>query len=125
MSTHTQTQTQPTPTLTLRPSPGPAADAAPDAAPRSGSEDAEVEETHKFDYGPPPPTFDDPHAERAYLKERLALAYRVLSRECNPEGAAGHLSVRDPVDPDCFWVCPSPLPSSPLLLFNAALPPTP
>jgi len=29
-----------------------------------------------FDFGPPPPTFDDPKEERIYIKERLACAYR-------------------------------------------------
>jgi hypothetical protein len=58
--------------------------------------------------------------ERQYVKERLALAYRVLAHErlCKHfrylifgaeanqrgEGASGHLTSRDPVDTDCFWV---------------------
>lgn len=99
----TQTVTQPT--LTLRPSPsyGVPSAASPSAG-TGGPAPVEDEDIAKFDYGPPPPTFEDKHEERAYLKERLALAYRVLARECKPEGAAGHLSVRDPVDPECFWV---------------------
>ncbi|BEI85781.1 hypothetical protein CcaverHIS002_0600680 [Cutaneotrichosporon cavernicola] len=104
----TQTVTQPT--LTLRPEP---------------TVVQEEEDIAKFDYGPPPPTFEDKHEERKYLKERLALAYRVLSRECNPEGSAGHLSVRDPVDPACFWVNPfglhfSRMTASDLLLVDHA-----
>ncbi|WWC61544.1 uncharacterized protein I303_104128 [Kwoniella dejecticola CBS 10117] len=59
-----------------------------------------------FDFGPPPPTFSDKHAEREYVKERLALAYRVIAREGMCEGASGHLTSRDPVDRDCFWVNP-------------------
>jgi hypothetical protein len=58
--------------------------------------------------------------ERQYVKERLALAYRVLAHEriCKPavvalsdhtgEGASGHLTSRDPIDPGCFWVSALP-----------------
>jgi ribulose-5-phosphate 4-epimerase/fuculose-1-phosphate aldolase len=103
----TQTITQPT--LTLRPTVDSQAD----------------EPIAKFDYGPGAPVFTDKHAERQYLKERLALAYRVLARECAPEGSAGHLSVRDPVDPSCFWVNPfglhfSRMTASDLLLVDHA-----
>lgn len=43
--------------------------------------------THKeetvlsFDYGPPPPKFDNPLEERQHVKEQLALAFRILARE--------------------------------------------
>jgi len=38
-------------------------------------------ETLSFDYGPPAPVFEDKLQERQYLKERLALAYRVIAHE--------------------------------------------
>lgn len=53
-----------------------------------------------------PPTFTDPYEERAYLKHRLALAFRVFARNGLAEGVAGHITLRDPVDPTSFWVNP-------------------
>lgn len=55
---------------------------------------------------PSKPTFDDPHKERAYLKGRLAAAFRIFGKYGFDEGVAGHITVRDPVDPDTFWVNP-------------------
>ncbi|WVQ82240.1 hypothetical protein IAT38_004368 [Cryptococcus sp. DSM 104549] len=63
-------------------------------------------EVLSFDFGPPPPTFTDKYEEREYVKERLALAYRVMAREGLCEGASGHLTSRDPVDRTSFWVNP-------------------
>lgn len=59
-----------------------------------------------FDFGPPAPTFSDKAKERQYLKERLACGFRVLGRERLFEGASGHVTVRDSIDPSCFWVNP-------------------
>ncbi|KAI9825684.1 MAG: hypothetical protein M1832_001028 [Thelocarpon impressellum] len=53
-----------------------------------------------------PPRFDDKHEERAYLKGRLAAAFRVFGKYGFDEGVAGHITVRDPVDPSTFWVNP-------------------
>ncbi|RFU26262.1 hypothetical protein B7463_g10077, partial [Scytalidium lignicola] len=53
-----------------------------------------------------PPTFVDKHEERKYLKHRLALAFRVFAKFGFAEGVAGHITVRDPVDPTSFWVNP-------------------
>ncbi|GMK59774.1 hypothetical protein CspeluHIS016_0803800 [Cutaneotrichosporon spelunceum] len=52
------------------------------------------------------PTFATPAAERQYRKEHLALVFRILHRFKLAEGIAGHCSVRDPVEPDTFWVNP-------------------
>lgn len=84
---------------------------------------APQENARAFDFGLPTPTFKDKYEERQYIKERLALAYRVMAHEnlgewggggdstgradtCarTAEGVAGHLTSRDPVDPECFWV---------------------
>ncbi len=53
-----------------------------------------------------PPTFADKLEERAFLKRRLVLAFRIFARHGLTEGVAGHITVRDPVDPASFWVNP-------------------
>lgn len=55
---------------------------------------------------PSPPTFTDKYAERIYLKGRLALAFRIFGKLGYDEGVAGHITLRDPVDPNTFWVNP-------------------
>lgn len=55
---------------------------------------------------PSPPTFDDKHKERDYLKGKLACAFRIFAKYGYDEGVAGHITLRDPVEPDCFWVNP-------------------
>ncbi|KAI1877218.1 uncharacterized protein JN550_001290 [Neoarthrinium moseri] len=55
---------------------------------------------------PHPPKFDDPYQERQYLKERLALGFRIFAKNGFDEGVSGHITVRDPVDPTTFWVNP-------------------
>lgn len=55
---------------------------------------------------PRPPTFDDKYKEREYLKGRLAAAFRIFGKYGFDEGVAGHITLRDPVQPDCFWVNP-------------------
>ncbi|KAL5403795.1 hypothetical protein PMIN04_012743 [Paraphaeosphaeria minitans] len=50
--------------------------------------------------------FDDPYKERAYLKGRLAAAFRIFGKFGFDEGVAGHITLRDPVDPATFWVNP-------------------
>ena len=55
---------------------------------------------------PRPPTFDDKYKERDYLKGRLAAAFRIFGKYGFDEGVAGHITLRDPVQPDCFWVNP-------------------
>ncbi|CAK7224006.1 hypothetical protein SBRCBS47491_005401 [Sporothrix bragantina] len=55
---------------------------------------------------PLPPVFDDKYEERDYLKGRLALAFRLFGKFGYDEGVAGHITLRDPVQPDHFWVNP-------------------
>ena len=45
-------------------------------------------------------------AERRHRKERLAAAFRVFARYGFDEGVAGHITARDPGDPEHFWVNP-------------------
>jgi hypothetical protein len=53
-----------------------------------------------------PPAFEDKYEERKYLKHRLALAFRIFAKFGFAEGVAGHITLRDPVDPTSFWVNP-------------------
>lgn len=46
-----------------------------------------------------PPKFETKEEERAYQKQHLAAAFRVFARERFDEGVAGHISLRDPVNP--------------------------
>ncbi|KJY01779.1 class ii aldolase adducin domain-containing protein [Zymoseptoria brevis] len=74
---------------------------------------------------PRPPKFDDKYKERDYLKGRLAAAFRIFGKYGFDEGVAGHITLRDPVDPDCFWVNPfgvafSLINKSDLILVNHA-----
>jgi len=52
------------------------------------------------------PKFDDPLEERDYLKGKLAAAFRIFGKYGFDEGVAGHITVRDPVDKQTFWVNP-------------------
>ena len=44
--------------------------------------------------------------ERLLRKQKLAGALRIFGRVGFGEGVAGHITVRDPEFPDCFWVNP-------------------
>nr|POF17480.1 decarboxylase novr [Quercus suber] len=55
---------------------------------------------------PRPPKFDDKLKERDYLKGRLAAAFRIFGKYGFDEGVAGHITMRDPIQTDCFWVNP-------------------
>ena len=55
---------------------------------------------------PSPPKFTDKFEEREYLKGRLAAAFRIFGKYGFDEGVAGHITLRDPVDPTTFWVNP-------------------
>lgn len=73
---------------------------------------------------PSPPKFDNPYKERAYLKGRLAAAFRIFGKFGFDEGVAGHITLRDPVDPTTFWVNPfgvafSLIKTSDLILVNS------
>lgn len=50
--------------------------------------------------------FPDKAAERLYMKQRLAAAFRVFGRFGFDEGVAGHITARDPEQADHFWVNP-------------------
>lgn len=79
--------------------------------------------TLEFSKFPSPPRFTDKDEERKHLKGRLALAFRLFGKYGFDEGVAGHITLRDPVKPDHFWVNPfglafSEMKSSDLILVN-------
>lgn len=53
------------------------------------------------------PQFSDKYAERQWAKEHMAGAFRVFAKMGYNDGAGGHISLRDPVHPDCFWISKS------------------
>lgn len=53
-----------------------------------------------------PPTFESVVEERLHIKQRMAAAFRLFDRFGFNEGVAGHLTARDPEDPNKFWVNP-------------------
>ncbi|THH31137.1 hypothetical protein EUX98_g3044 [Antrodiella citrinella] len=57
-------------------------------------------------YMPHPPIFEDKLEEREWLKFRLAQAFRIFGHLGYDEGVAGHITMRDNIRPDCFWVNP-------------------
>lgn len=67
------------------------------------SEDQAKVQMPKF---PSAPKFTDKYKERDYLKGRLAAAFRIFGKYGFDEGVAGHITLRDPVDPKTFWVNP-------------------
>ncbi|KAI1817415.1 class II aldolase/adducin domain protein [Poronia punctata] len=52
------------------------------------------------------PKFENLEDERRYRKEHLAAAFRVFADRGFDEGVAGHISVRDPILTDHFWLNP-------------------
>ncbi|OJJ34410.1 hypothetical protein ASPWEDRAFT_173825 [Aspergillus wentii DTO 134E9] len=53
-----------------------------------------------------PPIFTDKEEEREYQKQHLAAAFRVFAKQGFDEGVAGHISLRDSVNPHHFWINP-------------------
>jgi len=47
-----------------------------------------------------------PEQERSYRKQRLAAACRLFARSGFDEGAGGHITARDPENPEWFWINP-------------------
>ena len=53
-----------------------------------------------------PPKFSSAEQQRDYQKQHLAAAFRVFAKQGFDEGVAGHISLRDPVNPEHFWINP-------------------
>ncbi|KAE8329205.1 class II aldolase/adducin N-terminal [Aspergillus sergii] len=52
------------------------------------------------------PTFTDLHAKRQWIREHMAAVFRFFGKRGWGEGVSGHISVRDPILPDHFWMNP-------------------
>jgi Class II Aldolase and Adducin N-terminal domain len=52
------------------------------------------------------PSFTNPVDEREWALEHMAGAFRLFGKFHFGEGAAGHISLRDPVNPDWMWINP-------------------
>ncbi|KAL1973129.1 hypothetical protein VTN31DRAFT_6671 [Thermomyces dupontii] len=52
------------------------------------------------------PVFADVYAKRQWMKEHMAAAFRFFGKQGYGEGVSGHISMRDPVLKDHFWINP-------------------
>ena len=52
------------------------------------------------------PSFRDLEEKRQWQLEHMAGAFRVFARHGYTEGMSGHISVRDPIQRDAFWMNP-------------------
>jgi ribulose-5-phosphate 4-epimerase/fuculose-1-phosphate aldolase len=59
---------------------------------------------------PTMPEFASPEEERLHRKQRLAAGFRLFSKFGFEEGVAGHITARDPIETDTFWVNPFGVP---------------
>jgi len=55
---------------------------------------------------PRKPEFATKEEEREWIKFRLAQAFRIFAQLGFDDGVAGHITARDPIIPDAFWVNP-------------------
>ncbi|RKP29980.1 arad-like aldolase/epimerase [Metschnikowia bicuspidata] len=54
----------------------------------------------------PIPEFNTKEEERDWAKQHVAAAFRVFARKGYTGGVAGHISLRDPINPNTFWINP-------------------
>ncbi|KAF6817842.1 class ii aldolase adducin domain-containing protein [Colletotrichum sojae] len=52
------------------------------------------------------PVPETKEAARRWQLEQMAAAFRIFARLGFSDGASGHISLRDPVDPETFWINP-------------------
>ncbi|THV06191.1 arad-like aldolase/epimerase [Dendrothele bispora CBS 962.96] len=52
------------------------------------------------------PKFDSKYEEREWVKEHMAASFRYWGKLGFGEGVSGHITVRDPVLPDHYWMNP-------------------
>lgn len=59
-----------------------------------------------YDHPEKVPEFKDLQEKRTWIKQHMAATFRVFARNKFNEGTAGHISVRDPIEPHTFWINP-------------------
>jgi ribulose-5-phosphate 4-epimerase/fuculose-1-phosphate aldolase len=80
---------------------------APEKIGRLGAGEMLPENAKYYDANMPrPPVFNSVAEERLHRKQRLAAAFRIFGQWGLGEGAAGHITVRDPEFTDTFWLNP-------------------
>ncbi|QKX56159.1 uncharacterized protein TRUGW13939_03259 [Talaromyces rugulosus] len=52
------------------------------------------------------PVHKDVYAQRLWMKQHMAAAFRFFGKQGYGEGASGHISMRDPILKDHFWINP-------------------
>lgn len=52
------------------------------------------------------PCYSDMDHQRRFMLEHMAGAFRVFARKGYTEGMSGHISLRDPENPEYFWTNP-------------------
>ncbi|KAF7535352.1 hypothetical protein G7054_g5449 [Neopestalotiopsis clavispora] len=52
------------------------------------------------------PAFENPHDKRIWIRQHMAAAFRFFGKNGYTEGTSGHISVRDPILPNHFWMNP-------------------
>ncbi len=75
----------------------------------SSSKDAEPSPIQAMSHGstiPGIPSFKTLGEKRQWQLEHMAGAFRVFARHGYTEGMSGHISVRDPIQRDAFWMNP-------------------
>ena len=72
-------------------------------------------------FQPEMPIFTKLEDKREHIKQRLAAAFRLFSKCGFDEGIAGHISARDPIKGDCFWVNPYGVHFSQIRVSNLSL----
>jgi ribulose-5-phosphate 4-epimerase/fuculose-1-phosphate aldolase len=67
---------------------------------------------------PKQPVFATPADEQLHRKQRLAAGFRLFAKFGFEEGVAGHITARDPIEPDTFWVNPFVVPFAHVCVSN-------
>lgn len=77
--------------------------------PQTASLTKDATPIHAMSHGPTIPgipSFEDLEEKRQWQLEHMAGAFRVFARHGYTEGMSGHISVRDPIQTDAFWMNP-------------------
>ncbi|KAF5510546.1 Meiotically up-regulated gene 14 protein [Colletotrichum siamense] len=82
------------------PTPAPAPAPAPASALDSGKSTGKVKRLHQI------PVPESKEAARQWQLEQMAAAFRIFAKLGFSDGSSGHISLRDPVRPETFWINP-------------------